>query len=246
MTRSLLAAFCLAAFIVPGAAVAQTTPARPVIAVPLPKDVSYARYIAQIRAHLATGGELVADRDWVDALPHLNFPREEIYGVIREELPLYKTPPFDDALIDLARTVKARSIKQFPHALERVGRALDRAEAALKERQPDWPRFEVRVAIAVLNSALDEYEDAVTNGRMARPIGYQTARGFLLQADRMIDSVAVELSFKNPEPLADIRDGLAQLKRGFASVDAPKQPVLAPSEVSAIIARVEAAGARLN
>jgi hypothetical protein len=189
---------------------------------------------------------LVAERNWIDAHQHLSFPREEIYGVIREDLASYKTPPFDDALNDLARAAKARAIKHYPQALLRVERALDRADVNLKERQTNWPRFEVQVATAVLRAALDEYEYAVANGRIARPLSYQTARGFLLQADRMVESVAVELSFNDLEPLADIRNGIAQLKGGFVSVNAPKQPILDPKEAAGLVARVETAAAKLN
>ena len=246
MTRSWLAAFVLAVSIMQGHAWAQTPAAPPAIPAPLPKDIAFGRFIAEVRAHLATGDELVAQRDWVDAHPHFTFPREEIYGVIREDLPFYKTPPFDDALIDLASTVKGRNAKLYPRELQRVVRALDRADANLKERQPNWPRFVAQVAMAVLNAASDEYEDAVVKGRIARPIGYQTARGFVLQADRMIESVAVELSFANAEPLADIRSGFAQLKQGFAPAAAPKQSVLSTSEVEAIVTRIDAAAAKLN
>ena len=125
-------------------------------------------------------------------------------------------------------------------------RTLDRADANLKERQPNWPRFVTQVAIAVLKAAPDEYEDAVAKDRIVRPIGYQTARGFILQADRMIESVAVALSFDKPEPLADIRSGFAQLKQGFVNVAAPKQPVLSTSEVAAIVSRIELAASKLN
>jgi hypothetical protein len=63
-----------------------------------PPDVVFVRFIALIRAHLTTGDELVAQRDWRDAQQHVNFPREEIYGVIRDDLRGYKTPHFDGSL----------------------------------------------------------------------------------------------------------------------------------------------------
>ena len=254
MTRSwpALGALVLAAALVHGHSWAQTPQAPPAPVTPatrpapLPKDVAFGRFIAQIRGHLLTGDELVRERNWVDAAHHFGFPSEEIYGVIREDLPAYKTPHFDDALKDLVRMVKARSLKQYPSALQRVERALNAADTNLKTRQPNWPRFVTQVAVAVLKAAPDEYDDAVAKDRIVRPIGYQTARGFILQADRMIESVAVELSFDNAAPLADIRSGLAQLKPGFAPVEAPKQPVLDYAEVAAIVSRVELAAAKLN
>ena len=62
----------------------------------------------------------------------------------------------------------------------------------------------------------------------------------------MIESVAVQLNFNNPEPLADIRNRLAQLERGFVSGDAPKQPILGIAEAAALIGHIDPAAAKLN
>jgi len=224
----------------------EATPAAlPQVPAVLPPDVAYGRFIALIRADLLVGDELVKQRSWDVAHRHFMFPLEEIYGVIREDLRGYKTPPFDGALKGLARTVSARSTKQYPKARERVEKALAAAETNLKTRQPNWPRFALEVSIATLKTAPDEYEDAVTNGRIVRPIGYQTARGIILETDRMIDSVAGDLAVKNPDAVRDLRDGFAELKQGFPGVNAPKQPVLDVAAVTAIVAKIEAAADKL-
>jgi hypothetical protein len=104
----------------------------------------------------------------------------------------------------------------------------------------------VEVAIAVLKTAPDEYDDAVAQGRIVRPIGYQTARGFILQADRMIETAAPELTAKDAVALSEMRAGLAQLKQAFASVTAPKLAVMENAAVSAIVSQIEAAAGKLN
>ena len=211
----------------------------------LSPDVAFGRFIALIRGHMLTGEELVKQRDWGDAYPHFMFPLEEIYGVIREDLHGYKTPPFDGALKALARTVHARNAKQYPKAREKVENALASADADLKTRQPDWPRFELTVAIEVVKAAAEEYEDAIANGRIAHPVGYRTARGFILQADRMIESVAGDLEAQNAGALRDMRDGLSQLKQAFASVDAPRRPPINDAALLGIVARIELAAGKL-
>jgi hypothetical protein len=225
---------------------AAIAPAAPQVPTALPEDVAFGRFIALIRGHLLTGDELVSQRQWSAAHPHFSFPTEEIYGVIREQLRTYRTPPFDGALKALARTVKAHNAKQFPKARQKVEDALAAADAGLKVRQPDWPRFVVQVAIAVLKTAPDEFDDAVTNGRIVRPIGYQTARGFILQADRMIESVAPELEVNNAAAFSEIRAGFAQLKQVFAVVTAPKQAMLDYPAVLGIVARIERAAGKLT
>jgi hypothetical protein len=221
-------------------------PAAPKLPAALPPDVAFARFIALIRGHLLTGDELASQREWNGALPHFNFPTEEIYGVIREDLRSYKTPQFDDALKALARAVKADNAKQYSNARKRVEDALVAADAGLKAKQPNWQRFVMQVAIEVLKTSADEYDDAVAKGRIMRPIGYQTARGFILQADRMIESVAGELGANNAAALADMRAELAQLKQAFASVTAPKQAVMDYAELVAIVSRIELAAGKLN
>jgi hypothetical protein len=123
--------------------------AAPAVKIPeaLPPDVAFGRFIALIRGHLLTGDELVRRHDWDEAHPHFMFPLEEIYGVIREDLPDYHTPPFDGALKALARTVAAHNAKQYPKAREKVDSALAAADADLKLRQANWPRFVLRTVL---------------------------------------------------------------------------------------------------
>ena len=211
----------------------------------LPPDVAFGRFVALTRAHLATGEELVGKREWNAAHPHFGFPREEIYGVIRDELRTYRTPPFDRALMDLARTVKTHNARQYPKALQKVDEALAAADASLKARQPDWPRFVLQVAIAVLKTAPDEYDDAYDKSRIVRPIGYQTARGFILQANRMMESVAPALEAKDPEALREMRGRFAQLEQAFAGIEPPKPPLMDEASVLGLVAKIEQAAAKL-
>ena len=210
------------------------------------QDLAFARFIALIRGHLLTGDELVGQRQWDAALPHFNFPTEEIYGVIRDEVKTYKTPPFDGALKALSRTVRAQGAKQYPKARQQVEDALAAADAGLKARQPNWPKFTVDVAMAVLKAAPDEYDDAVAKGRIVHPIGYQTARGFILQAERMVEGVAGELAGNNAAVLSDIRAGFADLKQAFAAVNPPKQAVIDYQAVLGIVSKIELAAGKLS
>lgn len=213
-------------------------------------DVSFGRNIALIRGHLLTGDELVAQRDWGAAAAHFSFPREEVYGLIREDLRVNKIPAFDWALKALVNVVKARNARQFPKARQSVETLLGGADAGLKTRQQNWPRFTMAVAIAVLKTAPDEYDDAVAKGRVARPIGYQTARGFVLQAERMFEGVAGEFAggnaAANSAVLADVRAGFAELKAAQPTVSAPKQAILDDAGFQGAVRKIEAAAAKLQ
>jgi len=208
-------------------------------------DLAFGRFIALIRGHLLEGDDLVKLRQWDTAYPHFNFPHEEIYGIIRDDLRGYKTPPFDGALRALARTVKARNAKQYTKDMDKVETALSAADAGLKAKVPDWPRFEVSVAMSVLKNAPDEYDDAIANGRVVHPVGYRTARGFILQAERMIESTAPDFDVDSAASLADIRAGFAQLKTVFSPANAPERPPIEQAAFLAVVAQIESASAKL-
>ena len=214
--------------------------------VELPADLAFGRFIALIRGHLLAGDELVKRRAWNLAYPHFTFPTEEIYGVIRDKLHDYKTPPFDFALRALARTVKTHNARQYPKAWEKVEEALAKADAGLKARVPNWPRFQVAVAIEVLKTAADEYDEAIANGRIAHAVGYRTARGFILQAVRMIEAAAPALPADDAAALDEIHAGLARIKRAFASIDAPDRPTMDVAALAAAVAQIEATAGKLT
>jgi len=221
-----------------GAIWAQTKPTEPT------GDLAFGRAIALIRGHLIAGEELVKLHQWNVAYPHFTFPTEEIYGVIRDELRSYHTPQFDGALKALARAVRSRSVKQYPKALEKVEAALAAADAGLKARQPDWPQFTLGVAVEVLKTAADEYGDAIENGRIAHPVGYRTTRGFILQADRMIESASAELP-ADPAALTAIRANMTKIKLAFADPAAPGRPVLDEKMFDDVVAQIASAFEKL-
>jgi hypothetical protein len=249
MRAVICSAILLAALAAPFAASAQPaqTPAAPSSKIPstLPADVAFARQLAFLRADLLIADALVKERDWVDARPHAEFTREEVYGVIREDLRTYKVPAFDGALRELAGAIRARNLKAYERAREKVRASLAVADKALRARQPDWTRFTLQVAVATLSRAPEEYDDAVADGRIRRAVGYQTVRGLVLEAAQMIDGLGEALGAKDPQAIEELRASLSQLKSTFGPLAAPKQAPVEPATVKSLVARIEAAANRL-
>jgi hypothetical protein len=183
---------------------------------------------------------------WKAALPHFLHPTEEIYGSIRRRLKTYGVPPFDAALKVLADTVKRRKAgADYDKAMAAVQAALAKADAGLKGKEANWPAFTVELTLELLKSAAGEYEEAVVKGRIAKPVEYQDARGFVWQADRMIEGVAPDLQKKDAGALAQIRTGLAELKKAFPSPMPPKTPVKDYGAVLSDVSRIELAAGKL-
>jgi len=206
----------------------------------LPPDLDFALKIAQMRGHLLVGDELVKQGQWAAALPHFLHPSEELYGPIRGMLKDYNTPQFASALKLLATTVKQKKGGEgYEKALKTVAEALDAADAGLKTKQQNWDSFQVEAALELLKSATHEYEEAIVKGRIAKPVEYQDARGFVWQSERMIETVAPALEKKDADALQKVRAGYAELKKAWPEAMAPKAPVKDHAAVLSDVSRIE-------
>jgi hypothetical protein len=211
----------------------------------LPADLAFAVRIALLRGHLLIGDELVKQQQWNAALPHFLHPTEEIYGDLKDQLAEYKVPPFDGALKTLADVVKGKKGAGYAGALKAVNDALTAVDAGMKQRQTDWTGFVTESAIEALKTAANEYDGAIVKGMIAKPVEYQDARGFIWQAERMIESVAADLQKKDADALKQVRTGLADLKKVFPAAVPPRTPVKDHAAVLAIVARIELAAGKL-
>ena len=212
----------------------------------LPPDLAFAARVTLLRGHLLVGDELVRQQQWNAALPHFLHPTEEIYGDIKDQLAEYRVPPFDGSLKALSDVVKAKKGgAEYTQALKAVHDALGAADAGMKAKQSDWPGFVVEAAVEALKAATGEYQQAVVGGKIAKPVEYQDARGFILQADRMIESVAPDLQRKDSAALDQVRAGLAGLKKAFPSPMPPRTPVKDYGGVLADVSRIELAAGKL-
>jgi hypothetical protein len=212
----------------------------------LPPELAFGVRIALLRGHLLVGDQLVKQQQWNAALPHFLHPTEEIYEDIRGELADYKVPPFDIALKTLVDMVKSKKGGNgYDRAFKAVTDALAAADTGMQEKQADWPGFVTEAAIESIKAAASEYENAIIDGRIAKPVEYQDARGFIWQGERMIESVASALQKKDTAALKQVRAGLAELKKVFPAAMPPRMPVKDHAAMLAIVSRIELAAGKL-
>jgi hypothetical protein len=212
----------------------------------LPPDLAFALRMAHIRGHLLIGDELVKQGQWAAALPHFLHPTEEIYGAVRGRLKDYQVPPFEAALKVLANTVKAKKGgEDYAKAWKPVSDALAAADAGLQKKQADWPAFTVETALELLKTAASEYELALAKNRIAKPVEYQDARGFVRQAETMIEAQAQAYEKKDADALRHMREAFAMLKKAFPSAMPPRNPVKDYGGVLSDVSRIELAAGKL-
>ena len=211
----------------------------------LPPDLDFALKIAQMRGHLLVGDELVKDGQWAAALPHFLHPSEEIYGRIRGRLKDYNAPQFASALKLLATAVKSKkSGDDYAKAWKTVEDALGAADAGVKAKQ-QGDGFVVESALELLKSATGEYQEAIVKGRIAKPVEYQDARGFVWQSEKMIEAVAPALDKKDADALRQVRAGYAELKKAWPAAMPPQKPVKDYAAVLSDVSRIELSVSKL-
>jgi len=205
----------------------------------LPPDLDFALKIAQIRGHLLVGDELVKEGQWTAALPHFLHPSEELYGPIRGKLKDYNTPQFSSALKLLANAVKAKKRgDEYDRAWKSVADALAAADTGVKAKQAS-DGFVIETALELLKSATGEYKQAIVKGRIAKPVEYQDARGFVWQAEKMIEGAAPAFEKKDAGSLKQVREGLAELKKAWPAAMPPNTPVKDYGAVLGDVSRIE-------
>jgi hypothetical protein len=211
----------------------------------LPPDFQFALTLALIRGHLLVGDELVRAGKWDAALPHFLHPTEELYGGIKDRIGDYNTPPFDTALLKLADIVKNKDSAGYADALRTVTDTLAVGDAGVKAKEADWPSFVVATAIMALKAAISEYGEAIVNGHIAKPVEYQDSRGFVWQAERMIEGVAADLAHKDPAALKSVRAGFAQLKTAWPAPTPPRVPLKSAAALADEVANIQRGAAKL-
>ncbi len=206
-----------------------------------PKDtrIRFYRDIELMRGHLLVGHQLIELDLWDEALPHFLHPTEELYALIEKYIKLHNIQPFRRELQALAQTVKAKRKGAYQQALKAVDQRLDAALAVGKKYMTPVRNFTVRTAVEVLRVAQSEYETSIEDGKFVKPVEYQDSRGFVWQAERMIEGAAAELAKIDAESLGKVRADLAKLKAAWPAPMPPPAPILEVGQISAIISDIE-------
>jgi flagellin-specific chaperone FliS len=206
----------------------------------------FALKIAQMRGQLLVADELVEQRQWSAALPHIQHAQDALYPQLRRQLKQYDAASFDRELRVLTRLAKAKKGRdEYAKAYAAIQNALNSAENSLAAKDSDWPASVMETAVDLALSAADEYKQAVANGGIKNLTAYHDARGFILQADRMIKAVAPALEKKDAEALARVRALLTELARALPLTLPAQEGVRDISWIFGNVSRVELAAGRL-
>ena len=206
-----------------------------------PRDsrIRFYRDLSLIRGHIRIGTQLVELGLWDEALPHFLHPTEELYNGMEKYIKGHNIRPFKLELGVLAQTVKAKRKGAYDQAQkvvdQRITGALDRA----RKFMTPVLGFTAKTAAEVLKVALSEYESSIEDGKFVKPVEYQDSRGFLQEAEWMLEGSAADLKKADAEAFAKVQAALKQLKTAWPKPMPPETPLMEVGTMSALVSEIE-------
>jgi hypothetical protein len=198
-----------------------------------------------ILGHYRVGEELLRAGKPDGALPHFHHPIEEIYKVVKPDLVKRGVHGFKPALDGL---MKASEQKQ---PVEKIMAQLKTARAAVADAMgkvdPAWktsPSFVFDIVVGLAQSAADEYEEAIKDGRIAEIVEYEDGRGFMGEAQAFWTAHAAVLKGKDAAAFEEAGKILAGQMQVWPTLAPPAKPVKETGAVLADAARLELLAAR--
>lgn len=199
------------------------------------------RDIVLIRGHLRVGAELIEAGQWEDALPHFLHPTEELYGGMERYIRLHGVTPFDRQLKAQAQAVKARNKPAYLQAAKIVDQRLNEALQVFRRFmtvQPFWS-YSLKAAVETLKVAALEYDSAISDGAITKPVEYQDGRGFVLVVEQLIESHGAEIQARNGPVYESMLIILREIKSAWPTAEAPRKAVLSVANLARLVAAFE-------
>lgn len=194
--------------------------------------------LAQMQGHLLVAQELLSRGDAQAAEPHVGHPVDELYGSLESVIAAGRLQPFRDSLEVLRQQV--RLAPTSPGTAQKLAKAQQTLQAATTTVAPSLNR-QAELMLAVTRqlalSAASEYEAAVADERIAETIEYQDARGFLLQARRLLSQAIAA----NPAAAANLQQALTRIEamlKAFPSAVPPQKIVLSVTQLKSLASSI--------
>ncbi|AFY53790.1 hypothetical protein Riv7116_1220 [Rivularia sp. PCC 7116] len=203
-------------------------------------DVDYMTKMALMKGHLLVAKELLDKNEPKQAEPHIGHPVEEIYSDVEEQLKQKNVKEFKTTLNNLEDLVKAKpKDAQVATSLTSAMEAVDGAIAAVPEEKRKQPEFVLAAIDGVLDTAKEEYEAAIANGKIVEDIEYQDSRGFVIYAQDLYEGISAQMQTAHPEADKAISSSMSELAKAWPSVIPPSAPAKTPEEVAKLVGTIK-------
>lgn len=201
-------------------------------------DVDVLVVLAQMQGHLLVAQELLSQGQVKAAEPHVGHPVDELYGALQPALQQRRIAPFLSSLEDLRQQVQLNpKASATTLKLAQAQRAVEGAANSVAESMRMNPKTVAAVVRQLADSAVEEYGAAVAEGRVVEVIEYQDARGFLREAQRLLDQAITSPKTSNPQ-LRAMQPTISAMLKAFPTVMPPQNVVLTVDQLKQLQGRL--------
>jgi len=194
------------------------------------EEVELAAQIEFIRAHMA---QAVANKEAnrIDlAVAHAGHPVAEHFLMIAPEIKEYDEVMHDGlqtSLDQLPNKVQASSNDDFKKEVDRIDALLEDVTNTVIQSEMKDTKFWIKVSIVVLEDAENEYEEAISEGKIKEMIEYQDAQGFIARAEAIFKKISIEEHERE-----EIEGFFADLKN---AIDTAQEPATVETIIGGIV-----------
>ncbi len=193
------------------------------------EHVQFAANIEFIKGHLeqAVANKQAGNNELATA--HAGHPVAEVYSLIKGEIKENDAEldaQLEESLTSLANQINTMTPAQVQAKASEINTMLDQAETSvISESERNDSKFNGMVAITVLETATNEYEEAIEDGKIAEMIEYQDSTAFIARAETIFNSIKAELPEHGAEELAEFFVNLDSQTEAAASFEEVKTTI---------------------
>lgn len=205
---------------------------------PMDEDsaVTFKSNVEQIAGHLNAALMNKENGNNTLALAHTFHPVAEVYTLIEPTIAntnstLNQTLSAD--LSNITDMVRFVSADEFSDAVKDVKELLNQtSDAVVPSQLQDNLTFNIRVAIDLLNTAVGEYEEAISNNSIAQLVEYQDAQAFIARGIDQAESIFEQASSGIPQ---NMTESVTEVKAMLSDLDNQILSIASPETVSSNI-----------
>jgi hypothetical protein len=189
-----------------------------------------------LEGHLVIGKALLDIDQPRAALPHFGHPVRELYDDIHEALPARGVADFDTDLIALEAMVAAKpkdpaTNAKFAAVMGIVAAARANVPEALRDAEP----FMLGVLGDIMETASEDYSEAIERGRIEKPVEYHDSRGYLLYAASEMTRLEAMPALRGDARLQAFRGELAKAQAIVGPLLPPERPLKSVADFKTIV-----------
>jgi hypothetical protein len=196
-------------------------------------NVAFKSNLEQIAGHLNAALLNKESGNNTLALAHAFHPIAEIYSLIEPTIARTNSTlnhTLSAELTNITGMVRFVSSAQFSDAVHDAKRLLNQtSDAVIPSQLKDNLAFNMKVAIDLLNTAVGEYAEAISNNSIAELVEYQNAQAFISRGIERAESIFEQESSDIP---ANISESVQGVNAMFSNLENQALSISSPESVS--------------